>query len=116
FVEKDNKIYFQNGQTLRYTEDGGQNWKIINLNGPYQQYCLFQNKFLLFSGIGGCYLFDDVNNSYMPANEGLVSSSVKQLWAGKDQIWAQTQASNKLYTLDLNSGAWNPSVLQSSLF
>lgn len=114
FIKKENRIYFQNGQTLRYTENVGQNWKSISLNGSYQQYCLFQDKFLLFSQTG-CFLFDEENNFYQPANEGLVSSSVKQLWAGKDQIWAQTTANNKLYTLDLNSGVWSPSVLPPTI-
>jgi photosystem II stability/assembly factor-like uncharacterized protein len=116
FIKKDNKVFFQNGPTLRYTENGGQNWKIINLNGNYQQYCLFQNKFLLFSNEGSCFLFDDVNNSYLQADEGLVSSAIKQLWTGKDQIWAQAKSNNKLYTLDLSSGVWSPSVLPPTIY
>ncbi len=116
FIEKGNRIYFQNGQTLRYTENVGQNWKSISLNGPYQQYCLFQDKFLLFSQTAGCFLFDEVNNTYLPANEGFLSSAIKQLWAGKDQIWAQTIPNNKLYSLDLNSGVWSPSDLPPTIY
>ncbi len=110
-IEKNNKVYSLGGNVMRYTEDGGQSWNTFSLDQPYQTYCLFEDKFLLFSSLVGCVLFDDKSNSYLPANEGLNSSEILYLWGAQNQIWAQLFSNDNIYKFDVSSGLWNYSGL-----
>ncbi len=114
FVRKDNKVYFHSGQWLRYTDNGGQSWESIQLDASYKTFCLAQNQFLLFSDKTACILFDDINNTYLPANEGLKSSRTLHLLAGQYHLWAQLKSNNSLHKLDMRSGVWSSSGLPAS--
>jgi hypothetical protein len=115
-IEKDNKVYFQSGNFIRYTDNGGFSWKSIFLNAQYKNMTLIKDKFLLFSAKDGCYLFDDSSNSYLPANNGLHSSGIRKLWAGDNMIWAQLYSDNSVHKLDVFSGEWSDSGFPKSVF
>ncbi|MBK7429123.1 MAG: T9SS type A sorting domain-containing protein [Saprospiraceae bacterium] len=115
-IEKDNKVYFQSGNFIRYTDNGGFSWKSIILNGQYKNMAKIKDKLLLFSAKDGCFLFDDSTNSYLPASNGLNSSGIRKLWAGDNSIWAQLYSDNSIHKYDLTSGEWSYSGLPISAF
>ena len=115
-IEKDNKVYFQSQNSLRFTEDGGQSWTSIPLNLTYQNFSIIKDKFLLFSSKVGCVLFDDSSNSYFPANQGLQSSSIWSLWSGNNQILAMLSSDTSLHKYDVNYGHWSPSETPPDIY
>lgn len=104
-AEKDGKVYFHSGQLLRHTNNAGQNWQSILLNKNYQKYCLFKNKFLLFSAEYGCVSYDDITNEYLPANKGINSASISSLLTSEYYVWA-VGVNNVLHKLDTRTQEW----------
>src|SRR5690606_25236788 len=73
-------------------------------------------KILLISEKEGCFLFDETDKSYLPANKGLHSPGIWELWAGGNAVYAQLFSDNSLHKYDALSGEWSHSGLPKPPF
>jgi len=106
-----NSMFFISDENVAVSEDFGANWEIYQLDerlkwSSFFDYAAVNGQLLVTTYDKGVLKWNDGQNTFEVANNGLASGVVYSLYATDERLWAGGGAG--LYYYDLAQGSWHP--------